>query len=79
MKQVFDDSVEVAAETYLAITIIGGLVTLLGLLLLYVQTGTLDMALLPVATASMLNRSELYLAGVLIFVGFGAKAAVFPF
>ena len=67
-----------AAETYLAITIIGGLVTLLGLLLLYVQTGTLDMALLPVATASMLNRSELYLAGVLIFVGFGAKAAVFP-
>ena len=67
-----------AAETYLAITIIGGLVTLLGLLLLYAQTGTLDMALLPIATASMLNRSELYLAGVLIFVGFGAKAAVFP-
>lgn len=67
-----------AAETYLAITIIGGMVTLLGLFLLYIQTGTLDMALLPVATASMLNRSELYLAGILIFVGFGAKAAVFP-
>ena len=26
----------------------------------------------------MLNRSELYIAGVLIFIGFGAKAAVFP-
>lgn len=67
-----------AAETYLAITIVGGLVTLLGLFLLYSQTGTLEMALLPVATSSMLNRSELYIAGILIFVGFGAKAAVFP-
>ena len=67
-----------AAGTYLAVTIIGGLVTLLGLFLLYAQTGTLEMALLPVATASMLNRSELYIAGALIFVGFGAKAAVFP-
>lgn len=67
-----------AAQTYLAITIIGGLVTLLGLFLLYIQTGTLDMALLPVATASILNRSKLYIAGILIFVGFGAKAAVFP-
>ena len=36
------------------------------------------MALLPVATASILNRSKLYIAGILIFVGFGAKAAVFP-
>ena len=67
-----------AAGTYLAVTIIGGLVTLLGLFLLYTQTGTLEMALLPVAAASMLNRSELYIAGALIFVGFGAKAAVFP-
>lgn len=67
-----------AAGTYLAVAVLGGLVTLLGLLLLHAQTGTLDMALLHVATASMLNRSELYLAGALIFVGFGAKAAVFP-
>ena len=36
------------------------------------------MALLPVATASILNRSKLYIAGILIFVGFGVKAAVFP-
>ena len=68
-----------AAGTYLAVTIIGGLVTLLGLFLLYAQTGTLEMALLPMATSSMLNRSELYIAGMLVFVGFGAKAAVFPF
>ena len=67
-----------AAQTYLAITIIGGLVTLLGLILLYAQTGTLEMSLLPVAASNMLNRSELYVAGILIFVGFGAKAAVFP-
>lgn len=67
-----------AAGTYLAVTVIGGLVTLLGLILLYAQTGTLEMSLLPVAASNMLNRSELYVAGILIFVGFGAKAAVFP-
>ncbi len=60
-----------AAQTYLAIAIIGGLVTLTGLILLYAETGTLDIA-------SLKGHKVSYVSGVLIFVGFAAKAAIFP-
>ena len=67
-----------AAQTYLAIAIIGGLVTLAGLLLLNHQLGTLVIAELPAAAAAMKDRSVLYIPGLLVFVGFAAKAAIFP-
>ena len=76
-----------AAQTYLAIAIIGGLVTLAGLLLLNHQLGTLVITELPAAvaavqprgaSASMMDRSVLYIPGLLVFVGFAAKAAIFP-
>ncbi len=62
-----------AAQTYLAIAIIGGLVTLTGLILLYAKTGTFEIAKL-----SEFANQDLYLPGALIFVGFAAKAAIFP-
>lgn len=65
-----------AAQTYLAIAIIGGLVTLTGLILFYAKAGTLDInALGKLNTA---DKNLLYLPGFLIFVGFAAKAAIFP-
>lgn len=65
-----------AAQTYLAIAIIGGLVTLTGLILLYNYTGTLDIEAL--AKFTLQDKSPLYVPGFLVFVGFAAKAAIFP-
>ncbi|MBR1437550.1 MAG: hypothetical protein IJ587_03335, partial [Synergistaceae bacterium] len=65
-----------AAQTYLAIAIIGGLVTLTGLILLYNYTGTLDIEAL--AKFNLQDKSPLYVPGFLVFVGFAAKAAIFP-
>ena len=65
-----------AAQTYLAIAIIGGLVTLTGLILMYSYVGTLEISAL--SKLSLQNKSPLYIPGFLIFVGFAAKAAIFP-
>lgn len=69
-----------AAQTYLAIAIIGGLATLAGLILLYAKLGTLNIADLAhaVSGAAGADRAGLYLAGGLTFAGFAAKAAIFP-
>ena len=45
-----------AGKTYLAIAVLGGLVTLMGLFLLYRLTGTLVMAQLPDACAMVTDR-----------------------
>lgn len=63
-----------AAQTYLAIAIIGGLATLTGLIMLYSRVGTLDIA----GLANIPDKSDLYISGGLIFTGFAAKAAIFP-
>ena len=65
-----------AAETYLAIAIIGGLVTLTGLILFYAKAGTLDIA--ELSKLKVQDKNSLYIPGFLIFVGFAAKAAIFP-
>ncbi len=65
-----------AAQTYLAIAIIGGLVTLTGLILFYARVGTLDIDAL--GKLNLDDKSGLYVPGFLIFVGFAAKAAIFP-
>ena len=63
-----------AAETYLAIAVIGGLVILMGLFLLYHQTGTLMIDDLYQAC----RGKNVLAACVCMFVGFGAKAGAFP-
>lgn len=65
-----------AAQTYLAIAIIGGLITLTGLILLYSQAGTLDIKALSKFDPA--NKNLLYISGLLVFTGFAAKAAIFP-
>ena len=65
-----------AAQTYLAIAIIGGLATLTGLILLYAKVGTLDIA--GLSKLDIPDKSALYLPGILVFIGFAAKAAIFP-
>lgn len=67
-----------AAETYLAIAIIGGLLMLMGLFLLYYEVGTLQIAELRTACAGQLENKRVLAAGVCIFFGFGAKAGAVP-
>ena len=63
-----------AAATYLAVAIIGGLTLLMGLFLLYTQTGTLRINELYEAC----QGKNVYPACLCMLVGFGAKAGAFP-
>ena len=65
-----------AAQTYLYIAIIGGLVTLTGLILFYSKVGTLDIK--ELGKLNTADKNALYVPGFLIFIGFAAKAAIFP-
>jgi len=67
-----------AAETYLAVAVLGGLVMLMGIFLLYRELGTLEIAGLTAAAAGCENKGILYAAGACVLVGFGAKAGAFP-
>ncbi|MBQ2705213.1 MAG: NADH dehydrogenase [Agathobacter sp.] len=63
-----------AAATYLAVAVIGGLSLLMGLFLLYNQTGTLLISELYEAC----QGKNVYPACLCMLVGFGAKAGAFP-
>ncbi len=67
-----------AAETYLSVAVIGGMVMLMGLFLLYHELGTLEIASLLRLAGACENKTMLYVAGGCIALGFGAKAGVFP-
>ncbi|MEG1847448.1 MAG: complex I subunit 5 family protein [Lachnospiraceae bacterium] len=67
-----------AAETYLAIAIIGGLVMLMGLFLLYDAIGTLEMSQLLAGVQAYSDRGRIYAAGLCLLFGFAAKAGAFP-
>lgn len=67
-----------AAQTYLAVAVIGGMATLMGLFLLYDRIGTLEIDGIRAAVEAETDRSGLYLIGALIASGFAAKAGAFP-
>lgn len=72
-----------AAETYLAVAVIGGMVMLMGLFLLYNITGTLKMDEIYGAVTSAVRadpsiKATVYAAGACMLTGFGAKAGMFP-
>lgn len=66
-----------AAATYLAVAVLGGLVTLMGIFLLYHKTGTLVFHEIMEAVALMQDKRQIYIIGMLILFGFGAKAGMF--
>ena len=63
-----------AGGTYLTVAVLGGMVLLMGIFLLYHQTGTLMISELPTAC----QGKNLWAAALCMFVGFGAKAGAFP-
>ena len=71
-----------AANTYLAVAIIGGLASLMGLFLLQYSLGTLGIdeiyGAVQAYTAAGGSNGVLYTAGSCLLFGFGAKAGMFP-
>ena len=67
-----------AAATYLAVAVIGGLTTLMGLFLLYFHLGTLSFDGLQEAMAASGGSTVLTVATWLTLVGFAGKAGMFP-
>ncbi len=67
-----------AAETYLAVSVIGGLAMLMGIFLLYHELGTVTIDELQGAALQASNSQGLFAAGICMLVGFGAKAGAFP-
>ncbi len=69
-----------AANTYLAVAVIGGLVALMGLFLLQHLLGTTEISQLYALSAALdpKDTAQLYVAGGCILFGFGAKAGMFP-
>ncbi len=69
-----------AGGVYLAVAVLGGLVTLMGIFLLYSSTGTLALdELLPAVKAAFPGHEvRFYVSGALILFGFGAKAGMYP-
>ncbi len=72
------DSAIKAANTYLTVAIIGGLTMLMGLFLLQNTAGTLVISELSQAVADAGTSGRLVAAGICIFIGFAAKAGVYP-
>ncbi|MCD7819671.1 MAG: complex I subunit 5 family protein [Lachnospiraceae bacterium] len=68
-----------AADTYLAVAVLGGLVMLMGVFGIWHELGTLTISELSAAAAAYEgNRVVLYALGCCLLVGFGAKAGAFP-
>lgn len=68
-----------AGQSYLALSVAGGMAILLGLAILRRQLGTLEIAALSQAAASLHDTPQsLYLPAALMLFGFAAKAGLFP-
>ena len=73
-----------ASATYLAVAVIGGLVMLMGIFMLYDVTGTLffdeltGAASYCIANSQNAELTQLWIAGICLLFGFGAKAGAFP-
>lgn len=67
-----------AANTYLAVAVIGGLTALMGVFIIYNKLGTLMLDELWSVASIYPNKTILYVASGCILFGFGAKAGMFP-
>lgn len=67
-----------ASDTYTYLNVFGGLVTLMGIFLLYNTIGTLEIDKIKDACAAVTDRKMLYWAAGLMIVGFGGKSGMFP-
>ncbi len=66
-----------AGKTYLFTSVLGGMLVLLGLMKLYPMFRSFDLAFMA-ERAKTMDKSALFFPSMLIMLGFGAKAGLFP-
>lgn len=66
------------AVNYVVINLIASIIFLTAIAVLYGLTGTLNMADLSYKVKLIENASLIHISGLLFFVGFGIKSAIFP-
>jgi len=66
------------AVNYVVINLIASVIFLTGIAVLYGLTGSLNMADLSLKVRLIENSSLIHISGLLFFVGFGIKSAIFP-
>lgn len=67
-----------AATIYLCVSIVTGMILLMGLFILYAKIGSLDFETIKAFVERFGLNKELYIAGICLLVGFGAKAGMYP-
>jgi NADH-quinone oxidoreductase subunit M len=67
-----------AAYKFILYTLLGSAVMLLGLLLIYVKTGTLDMVTLAAAQGAGMSHNVQVIAFLALLLGFGVKVPMWP-
>ena len=67
-----------AGKTYITISVIGGMVALMGMFLLYSAVGTFSFTELRSACTACPDKARLAWASGCLLFGFGAKAGMFP-
>lgn len=68
-----------ASDTYLLVSVMSGLVMLMGVIILYCNLGTLGFeAMRNEIIGRSINKTQLYIGGGCLLFGFGAKAGVYP-
>ena len=72
-----------AGNTYIVVAICGGMIMLMGLFILYSLTQTLEFSGIFEAVESLIHHDEskrlpLFISGLLMLTGFGAKAGLYP-
>lgn len=68
-----------AADTYIAVSLFGGMIMLIGIMLVNHQLGTTNfIRMREILQTFQGDRDIIYAAAVLMMVGFGSKAGMFP-
>lgn len=67
-----------AGLTYLSIAVVSGMILLMGLFIVYNQIGTLDFNMIREVMKTQKLSNELFIGGILVLIGFGAKAGMYP-
>lgn len=67
-----------AGLTYLSIAVVSGMILLMGLFIIYSELHTLDLSSIRELSASRELSPTLYAGGILVMLGFGAKAGMYP-
>lgn len=67
-----------AAQSYVAVAVIGGMALLMGLFITYNQLGTTNIQMLRQAASGLNDKSKLFIGALCMLFGFGSKAGMFP-